>query len=68
MIHLLPIPFIFVGVIIYMITDYFKFKLFKNISKVAIIIFSVLFIILTANYFGYKIPILTNLVINLFNI
>lgn len=53
MYYLIPIPIVFLAVIVKLVSDRYKIKLLSSISKVIIIIGVIAFIYFYAAYYGY---------------
>lgn len=53
MYYLIPIPIVLLAVIVKLVSDRYKIKLFSSISKIVIIIGVIAFIYLYAAYMGY---------------
>ena len=53
MYYLIPIPIVILAVIVKLVSDRYKIKLFSTISKLVIIIGVIAFIYLYAAYMGY---------------
>ena len=55
MTHLIPLPFILLGVIVFFVADSYKLKIFKTISKFVIAIATAWFVYEYLKYLGYDI-------------
>lgn len=53
MYHILPIPIIILAVIVKLVSDRYKLKIFSKICKIIIILGVIVFIYLYAAYLGY---------------
>lgn len=53
MYYLIPIPIVFLAVIVKLVSDRYKIKLLSSISKVIIIIGVIAFIYFYSAYYGY---------------
>lgn len=55
MYHLIPLPIIFVAAIVFIVSDRYKLKTFKTVSKAIILICVLIFIYTYLNYKGFNI-------------
>lgn len=55
MYYIIPIPIVLLAVIVKLVSDRYKLKIFSTISKIVIIIGVIAFIYFYAAYFGYDV-------------